>query len=219
MGDVLRISIEASWLDIIQSLATIAAFTIGAIWSYLMFIQKRQKYPRTRLEQKVQHRPLPEGKTLLFVDIELFNVGDVLITAESMFSQVEKIFPLDHQDGEFYTLKREEGETEFPWQWAQGGDRLMRKFDSGEIEIEPSESQPFHYEFIITEPIETVKIYSYIQNYFKRKPSLGEIIEKNDGYQELPKDKEIGWSITTLYDVTGGSDGKETSSTETTKTT
>ncbi len=213
MSDVINISIEAGWLDIIQSVVTIVAFLIGGFWTYKIYKQKRQKYPRAEIEQQVQSRVLPDQRILLFVDIKLTNIGEVLITPKSLFSQVEKILPLDQQDGDFYTLDRAKGETELPWQWAKGGERMEKKYEGRNVEIEPGESESFHFEFIIAEPIETVKIYSYINNAFKREPSISKKFKAFNEHRNKPESKDIGWSTTILYDLIGGKNGNKTDAT------
>jgi hypothetical protein len=219
MSEATNVVTVINYIEIIQSVVTIITFLLGGFWTYLLFVKKRQKYPRAELEQRVQHRILLDQRILLFVDIKLINIGEVLITPEFLFCQVEKILPLDQQDGEFFTLKRVPGETELSWQYAKGGERIENEYESSDIEIEPGESDSFHFEFIIMEPIKTVKIYSYIRNAFKKDPGFSKKFKAFNEHRDQPESKDIGWSITILYDLNGGKNGNKTGTAESTAST
>lgn len=73
--------------------------------------------------------------------------------------------------------RTKEDEAEAPWP-------LLSEVElSGEKdEIEPGESEEFHFDFVIDPEIETVIVYSYVKNQIKR-------------------DREIGWNKTSVYDI------------------
>jgi flagellar biogenesis protein FliO len=42
--------------DVIQALFTSLAFIIGGAWTYLLFVRKRQRFPRAKIEHQITQR-------------------------------------------------------------------------------------------------------------------------------------------------------------------
>ncbi len=179
------------WVD----LATIAAIVVGGIWAYLLFIRRRQKYPRAALTHHIVHRrishdELPDDKVLLRVGLVIENPGEVLlslISGETRVQQVEpwpKWFLEKVKNGEDPV---EEGQTEVNWPYAgEPGERLLQ-FEKKEREVEPGEKDEIHFDFVLTAECEAVLVYTYIQNQAKL------------GWRR--KGRDIGWGVTSLYDL------------------
>jgi hypothetical protein len=85
--------------EIFQNLTTITAVIVGGFWSYKIFIQKRQKYPRATIEHKVIHRSISseEKYDLLSLDVIVSNNGDVLLKLESGEIFVKQMLPLSEK--------------------------------------------------------------------------------------------------------------------------
>ena len=76
MGEVAR---SKNILDNLQAVATIGAIIAGGSWTYLLFVQQRQRFPHLKLEHKITHVPLPEHRILLVLDVTHSNVGTIKV--------------------------------------------------------------------------------------------------------------------------------------------
>jgi hypothetical protein len=173
--------------DIAQALATVIAIGVGGAWSYLLFVRTRQKYPRAKLEHKITHRNIPDGKILLHVGVTISNEGDVLLSLISTQTRIQKVLPV--ADHILDSIKKgedpvEEGKTEIEWPLI--GSSRKSEWEEGQREIEPGESDELIYDFIIDSGIQTVEVYTYVKNASK-------------------KQREIGWPLTTIYDIRASS--------------
>ncbi len=168
--------------NIADALATVFAIIIGGIWSYLLFVRKRQKYPRAEIEHQVIGRAVGNDLTLLSIDVIISNVGDVLLSLLSWDITVKQMLPpkselrrvLDRSQGSI-----EEGIHIIQWQvLVSRRERKERK----RFEIEPGESEQLHYDFLIGSEASTISVKSYFQNVMKR-------------------GRDIGWAWTTTHDL------------------
>lgn len=178
-------------VDVTQSILTSAAIIIGGIWSYMLFIKKRQKYPRADISHQITHAILSKSKILLRVKTILRNKGDVLLALSSGEVRLQQIFPLQpgfaHQIDQIDPVPENKSEVEWPLLG-------VRSFYwiKGECELEPGEQDCFIAEFICDAKIELVSVYSYFQNVKKY-------------------NRDIGWGITTLYKIDKTIKGEEMS--------
>jgi hypothetical protein len=170
------------YVDIIQSAFTVIALIVGGIWSYWLFVQNRQKYPRANIAHRIAHRHIANGKLLLHVNVIISNTGDVLLSLIHLETRIQQVLPLPA--GILDSINKgqnpvPEGETEVAWPLIDSQELEVKE---GECEIEPGESQEIHHDFIIDAEVETVEVYSYLLNEQKRV-------------------REIAWDLTTLYDL------------------
>ena len=167
--------------DIVQSLATVLAFIAGGFWSYRLFVQRRQKYPRAEISHNVTNVRLTHDKILLNVIVNISNTGDVLLSLDSAETRIQQILPLPQEmqsaiDGHD-PVKTDQ--TEFLWPLI--GLR-QSKWKKGELEFEPHESGQLRYDFILDSEVQTIKVYSFIRNITRR-------------------NREIGWALATTHDL------------------
>lgn len=169
--------------QIIEGLLTAAAIILGGIWSYMLFVRTRQKYPRANLKHRITHRPIGNKKQLLVLEIIIENTGDVLLSFASAVARIQQVLPTPASVGGSLRAADPvpEKEKEFPWPLLVSRESNWRK---GEFEIEPGESDQVTYDFFLGDKLETVRVYVYFENEKKRK-----------------REKRIGWGITTLYDL------------------
>lgn len=168
---------------LVQSAVTVAAILLGGLWSYFLFVKKRQKYPRAVISQEFTRRPLVKGKVLLSIRTVVRNAGDVLLSLETGEVRVQQVLPLSDDlkavllgEGDLVG----EGGTEVEWPLISS-----RRFqwEKGDCEIEPGESERVDADFILDSHVRTITAYSHFQNTKKRK-------------------RDIGWGLTTVYDIT-----------------
>ncbi len=175
-----NVEIIKNIFDIIQAIATVFAIIIGGIWSYMLFIRKRQKYPRANITHNITHRQIGNKKILLHVAVTITNVGDVLIALVSGETRIQQILPLSLE-----LLKSinqgdklpPEGNTEIEWPIIDS-----RESEWQNNQIEPGENDQLHYDFILDDSIKIIEIYSHFKN------------------AKIPQ-KDIGWNTTTIYDI------------------
>lgn len=168
--------------SIIQAIVTSAGIVVGGVWTYMVFVKKRQKYPRASVRHDISHRNLGGGHVLLSVRATISNAGEVLLSLESAETRVQQVLPPlatlldDVKKGKDPVPT---GETEVGWPLLCSR-KSKRKI--GEFQIEPGESDSIQYDFILSEEVGTVEIYTYLKN---------EAVHK----------RNIGWNVTTIYDL------------------
>lgn len=169
--------------DIISGLATTIALLVGGWWSYEKFFRKRELYPHSALAHELTDRLLPDGTRWLHVSLVVRNKGRGLLTVASASARVHQVFPpppglLDSLGAEDDVISA--GEIDYAWpllrerRWERVGEP---------IEIEPGESDRFEYDFFLDGVVRTIEVYSFVRNVRRF-------------------DREMGWSMTTIYDMT-----------------
>lgn len=171
-------------LNIFQSLITMIAIVVGGIWSYMLFVSRRQKYPRAKIEHQVSFRPVVSGKLILSLDVTITNQGDVLLSLISWEIKAKQMLPPTEQLAQFLLLESKEKSPIAPevivW------DTIAARKDEhkkGLFEIEPGEQHQFHLDFLINADVSTILVESFFNNVAKR-------------------GKPVGWSLTTIHDIT-----------------
>jgi hypothetical protein len=168
--------------EILKNVATIMAMIVGAIWGYMLFVKKRQKYPCANISHQITHRSIDDQKFLLNVEVLISNVGTVLLSLVSAEIRILQVLPPPRDV--LYSIQKgidpvRKAETEVQWPMIASRESTFQK---NKYEIEPCEQDHFSFDFIIDKNIQTIQIYTFVRNEIKRK-------------------REIGWSLTTFYDL------------------
>lgn len=175
-----KLDTTKKFLGLGQSAVTIIAIIAGGIWTYLLFIKKRLRFPRANVENEISHIDLNSNLILLHVKIKVTNIGDVLLSFKEMEIRVQQILPI-HNDISGSININNKVETreadEIPWPMLDG---KIRQYELKSYEIEPGESDESHFDFIIVKNIKVVAVYSYFQNIIK-------------------KGRDLGWGCTSIY--------------------
>lgn len=164
------------WIDIvgiIRSAVTSIGIIIAGIWAYFLFVRQRLSYPRLNIELFVQDAHLPENTRLVHVQANLKNIGTTIVSPDYAEMRLRKIVPVP--DDILPALRKgfdpvPERKSEYEWpafvtrEW---------KFDSNEFEIEPSEKDSLHVDFIIPNEISVIELYFFIRNQRKKRKKLG----------------------------------------------
>jgi hypothetical protein len=176
--------------ELLEALATTLGLLIAAVWTYLVFVRKRQRYPRAKLRIQATLKPVREGLDLLHVVVFVDNMGDVLLQLIGANARVDEVLPLRGEIAIQLATQpsalRRPGETEIRW---PALDRCDPKWEKDPYEVEPGESENIHFDFLIPSTAHTVEVYAHFQNVSKR-------------------GRDIGWDITALYDVTSSPKGR-----------
>lgn len=186
------------YIDIVASLATVVALIIGGAWSYQLFVARRQKYPRAKLQQQISHKRLERGYILLMVSVIVTNDGEVLLPLTGGEIYIWQLCPAPKSVLEA-TSTHEGPARDQQLEWpllayetiALGNVRYrrgkrnvldrLRGRTLPSIEIEPKEEGQFFYRFIIPNAADSILVES----------SFGNSIKGN----------ELGWQMSTVYDL------------------
>ncbi|HYL14364.1 MAG TPA: hypothetical protein VEV41_15080 [Terriglobales bacterium] len=166
-------------ISALQSLVTILALCIGAFWTYRLFIQQRQSYPRLKVEHKIEHWKISKDQTLLSVDEILTNTGSVMVELRGGIIRVIRVMPLPPAvQKRLAAVQNLSGQSEAelsiydPKVWDVLVDST-RSWEKDALLLEPGESDLIPNEFIIPASVKVVAVYSYIQNPAGTKHHLG----------------------------------------------
>jgi len=165
-----------------ESIATIIALIIGGIWTFRLFIKNRLNKPRAQFTHEVEIRDLGEQGFLIHVGVKVYNQAPLLMTIT--YGEV-RLVPMIPLSSEIVMLVQEKksplhvNDTEIAWPNRQV---IKTEWTRYPREIEPSETDTFHFDFIASKPLSTFQIYSYFRNISKQ-------------------NREIGWNTTTIHDV------------------
>lgn len=170
-------------VSIVRDGATVLAIIVGGAWTYKLFVQKRQEYPRASIEHRISHRHIGYEQVLLHVDVAFCNIGDVLIPLIESATIVSQVLPLPTEVRDKIVARQDPvDEPKTGIEWPELRSRENR-WEIGDCEIEPGESQGIQRDFVLDADVRSVHVYSYVVNEEKRP-------------------EELSWDVTTLYDIT-----------------
>lgn len=168
--------------DTLTGFGTVVALVVGGIWTYMLFVQKRQKFPRARMAHQIWLLPLGSDHQVLTVRVRLSNVGDVLLSLESAEVRVQQLSPVPVDLVQAVRKGKDLTSPDDPEaNWPEVGYREFT-WESGSFEIEPKERDSVVMDFVVDQEIDAVRIYSYFRNVKKEGP-------------------DIGWGLTTQHDL------------------
>lgn len=171
--------------DKIQALVVTLSIIIGFSW----FIS----LPRLNIAQEIVSRKIDDNRIWLNVAIKIKNDGEKAMYVNDGFVRLQLIKPLDERMLDKVKCNQslvveEDGVVD----WSTIAEREIKEKNI----IEPKETSTYFVEFVFPSryrgiPIETVKVYSFINNRYRRS-SRDEIRQKQD---------LIGWEAQTIYDI------------------
>lgn len=179
----------------IQSFATVLAFVLGGWWTWSTFIRSRQRYPKVKLSYSFEQYPVDSAWRLVRVSLKIENQSNVLIKPRTVDTRLNQLKPWPNEIGGVLKGLTLNGLTQYkdvldsknmvrPGQPGFGWPVIAQRIVTlKKVEIEPNESETFHFDFIIDRRWEVVLIYSHIVNVRKRW-------------------KRIGWTLTSTFELT-----------------
>lgn len=180
-------------LEVVQAVLTSMAILAAAIWTYMLFVKKRQRYPRINVQHEIKHWPISPEQYLLRVVIRISNIGEVLLPLESVTVRVQQIRPWRNDAlGTIDELRNNMAADTSELDWPVLDDRET-KWDKGVQEIEPAEDDEIVYDFVMDKEVEAVSVYSYVKNAYKKRPLI-----------KRWQSREIGWNTTTVHEISSG---------------
>jgi hypothetical protein len=167
----------------LQAIATVIGLMLAGLWTYLLFVQKRQRHARADVTHDVLATSIGNGKTWLHVTVSVKNVGEVLIRLAAGYVRIDQILPLPPEvenamkNGD---ALRAPNDSEIGWPTVES---CQCDWTNEAREIEPSEKDRFHFDFVVSDALMVAEVYSHFQN----------VQDRN---------RSIGWNYTTVYDRT-----------------
>jgi hypothetical protein len=177
--------------ELVEAVLTSAAIVAAAIWTYMLFVKKRQKYPRIKVEHEETHWAVSPDEYLLRVAVRILNIGEVLVPVESVSVRIQQIRPWRNDAlGSIVEARRELtlGTSQLGWPVL---DERKCEWRRGVQEIEPGEKDEFIYDFIVDKGVEAVSVYSYVKNAYKKLHPI----------RRWRIEEEIGWNTTTVHEL------------------
>ena len=169
----------------VQAIGILVAICVGGVFAYQRLQIFRTFEPHLTITHKVSHRHIGDSYTHIAVTATLRNSSKVQVELRDGFFLLQKIAPLPDEEVEalyaqvFIDKKRED------IQWTTL-DRIDRSWNKNELIVEPGESHPETYEFIISRGVvESVLIYTYLY----------------DSRFSRDDTSPRGWVATTIYDI------------------
>ena len=191
---------------IVESYAKTLALLAAGLWTYLLFVRQRQRYPRATLRESGMVRRLDGERHLLTVGVQLTNIGQRLIEVDYITVVVQQLAPLssaaitralgDH-DPKNAAARRE-------ILWYRIGHRRTR-FENQPLEIEPSESEYLAFDFAIARTVRSIKVQTHVENISKRLSVRKWLLAKfpKSALTSImrPVDRCLGWQCTSYYNL------------------
>lgn len=166
--------------DSLQSIATVAGIVVAGIWTYMLFVRKREKYPRADLKHRIEFWDISERERLVRVVLVVKNESDTLLRLFHGRTWIQQMKPWPIEVIEQYKEASEESaEASVEVGWLL----ISEKKHDQEREIEPKESDEVSMDFIIDKGYEQILVYSFLEN--DRKPG-----------------RHLGWSTSAVIDFT-----------------
>lgn len=174
-----------SWTEPATDIAQIVAIIVGGLWAYLLFVKKRERWPRASLAHTITHWSLDDGRRVLRVAEKIANTGGVLLRIGDRRTWVQQILPMEPEP----LRSLEEGKVaEAPWLTL--GHPHENKAGPDAPELEPGEHEHFEHDFLIDDEAQVVQVYSHFHNPSRRRSWWGG-----------SKADERGWTLTTVHDL------------------
>lgn len=157
------ISDLVAWLDAhqaaltaVSSLLTSAAIIVGGGWALKQYWKRRDPHPKARLRHAVTHRAVDATRIWIRVELTIENCGAGLLHLESGLTRISHVLPLR---GPLPNRMSPPFGRELAWPQLHGDEK-----DWTELKIEPGESDSVSYDFIVDGDVQTVLVYSHVDN-------------------------------------------------------
>ena len=168
----------------IHAVGILVAICVGGVFAYQRLQIFRTFDPHLTISHEISHRRIGDSYVHIDVTATLHNSSKVQVELRQGFSRLQLVSPTwDEQIETLYAqVFIDKTEQHVRWDTLE---EVHREWRSGELIVEPGEFHPETYEFIVSNEVETVIIYTYFYN---PRFSQGELSAE-------------GWVATTYYDI------------------
>ena len=180
-------------VGIVQLAAAAVLIIAGAVFAYRKLQLFRDFEPHLTVTQSITHRAVGTQYVHVAVTASLHNSSKVRVEIRESFFRLHQVQPLDDEDIEalYEAAFNSEQHADIGWPVI---DEAFRRLGPNELVIEPGESHHEYCEFIVSNVVSSVLIYSYFYN-----------VEHSQHSRSAQ-----GWTATTVHDmVTTGHRGSD----------
>jgi hypothetical protein len=164
--------------SVCESLAKTLGIVVAGIWAYMLFVRKREKFPRGCLSHSVQFWERNPNEWLVRVNLKVTNESSVLMRICEGHTWVQQMKPWPDSAIDNFKADSQNAETApYETSWDLIGEKRHNK----EREIEPGEHEEVAMDFFIDRGYEQILVYSFVEN--SAKPG-----------------RHLGWTTTTVLD-------------------
>ena len=168
----------------IHAIGILVAICVGGIFAYQRLQIFRTFEPHLTISHEISHRQIGDSYVHIDVTATLRNSSKVQVELRQGFFRLQLVSPESDEQIESLYAEVFIDKTSQEIQWTTL-DEFQSEWESGELIVEPGESHPETYEFIVSKNVEAVIIYTYFHN-----PRFS------------PSDRSgEGWVATTVYDI------------------
>lgn len=154
--------------EIIESFFTILAIIVGGIWTYIIFIKNREKYPKAVLKHNVDTVDIEDG-LLIRLRIEIENLGKVILPIKTGEIRLQQIKPSTKTVSEaIENFQNDVNEKKADIIWPLLEKRILKYEADQTYELEPGEIDYFEFDFILSNEIDVIQFYTHIENDLKQ---------------------------------------------------
>ena len=182
-----RVWTGASWGDaanVVLAVGTLTAIFVGGGFAYYRLQILRTFHPHLTISHEVSHRSIGDSYIHVALTAHLQNTSRVVVSLRRGVVTLDQVSPIDDRDiARLYDSlgnAREAGDILWPTL-----ERHNREWEEGDLIVEPGETYPEPYEFVIPRGVRTVIAYTYYED---------TVLTKQRG-------KEMGWHALTTYDI------------------
>jgi hypothetical protein len=190
--------------SLLSTLASIAVVSISAFWAVMRLIKHRVMLPKAELTHKIEWRPINSDWQLVRLTLIIKNKAEMLLKLQECSVEIKDFETVGNPDliarGESQRRLSYEGDgyligdvhgLEWTWPPLRKAKISFDPCDTDKCrEIEPSETDELHFDFVIASAHKSIMAYSHVANLVKHAGS--EFL--------LVPCKPIGWNLTTIHD-------------------
>ena len=168
---------------IVQASVTAVAIAAGGVFAGVKLQVFRDFAPHLTISHEVSHRYIGGSYIHIAVTANLHNSSRVRMDFREGFFRLQQMDPVSDDEVEnLYAqvfIDKEHAHLQWPTL-----DEIVLNWNQGELSVEPGESQPETYEFIVSTDVKSVVIYTYFYN------------SRSSKFSQSP-----GWGRATVYDI------------------
>ncbi len=168
----------------IHAIGILVAICVGGIFAYQRLQIFRTFEPHLTISHEISHRQIGDSYVHIDVTATLRNSSKVQVELRQGFFRLQLVSPESDEQIESLYAEVFIDKTSQEIQWTTL-DEFQSEWESGELIVEPGESHPETYEFIVSKNVGTVIIYTYFYN---------------SRFSQNAHSAE-GWVATTVYDI------------------
>ena len=165
---------------IVQSVITVVAIVGGGVFAYYKLQIFRTFEPHLTISHEVSHRYIGDSYVHIAVTATLHNSSKVKMELRKGFFLLQQISPLSDEEVKSLHDQVFEDQEYQHIQWPTL-EEVEREFGKGELIVEPGESHPETFEFILPQWYDSIMVYTYFYNPTSPQPQ--------------------GWAASNVYDI------------------